>query len=58
MLAKLAAPGMCNPDDAVPVIDGRAPAEAVDRDTRNQAQRHHDALQTGLRALLMSKTLA
>jgi hypothetical protein len=57
VLAKLGAPGMCNPDDEVPVLDGRAPAEAVDRDTRTQAQRNHDGLQAALRAVLRSKTL-
>lgn len=57
VLAKLAAPGMCNPADDAPVIDGRAPAAAVDRDTRTAPQRNHDALNTALRALLMSKTL-
>ncbi|WP_155772094.1 HNH endonuclease signature motif containing protein, partial [Mycobacterium asiaticum] len=57
VLAKLAAPGMCNPADDAPVIDGRAPAQAVDRDTRTAAQRNHDALNTALRALLTSKTL-
>ncbi|OBI97765.1 HNH endonuclease signature motif containing protein [Mycobacterium asiaticum] len=57
VLAKLAAPGMCNPADDAPVIDGRATAEAVDRDNRTAAQRNHDALNTALRALLMSKTL-
>ena len=57
VVAKLGAPGMCNPDDDSPVIDGRAPAEAVDRDTRSPAQRTHDALQTGLRTLLRSGKL-
>ncbi|MDP7733612.1 HNH endonuclease signature motif containing protein [Mycobacterium paragordonae] len=57
VIAKLAAPGMCNPDDPTPVIDGRAPAEAVDRDTRTPAQRTHDALQTALRTLLKSGKL-
>ncbi|GAB3001436.1 HNH endonuclease signature motif containing protein [Mycobacterium bourgelatii] len=57
VLAKLAAPGMCNPADENPVIDGRASAEAVDRDSRNRAQRNHDAVQTALRVVLRSETL-
>lgn len=50
VLAKLGTPGMCNPDDPAPLIRGRAPAEAVDRDTRNQPQRNHDAIAAGLRS--------
>jgi hypothetical protein len=46
MLAKLAAPGMCNPDDEAPVLDGPAPEETARRDTRPEAQRNHDALNT------------
>jgi hypothetical protein len=57
VIAKLGAPGMCNPDDNTPVIDGRAPADAVDRDTRTAAQRNHDALNTALRTLLKSAKL-
>jgi hypothetical protein len=57
VLAKLAAPGMRNPDDQSPVVDGAAPEEAVARDTRSVAQRHHDGLLAGLRALLASGKL-
>lgn len=57
VLAKLGAPGMCNPDDASPIIEGRASEEAVGRDARNRDQRYHDALQTAARILLESKTL-
>ncbi|OBH90393.1 HNH endonuclease signature motif containing protein [Mycobacterium sp. E2989] len=56
-LAKLAAPGMCNPDDETPVVDGASPEEAVRRDTRTAAQRNHDGLNAALRALLASGTL-
>ena len=48
--AKLAAPGMCNPDDQTPVIDGAAGEEAVTRDQRSNAQRLHDGLNAALRA--------
>jgi Domain of unknown function (DUF222) len=36
--AKLAAPGMCNPDDQTPVTDGAADQDAVRRDARGNAQ--------------------
>jgi Domain of unknown function (DUF222) len=56
MLAKLAAPGVCNPDDETPVRD--APDEdAIRRDTRSQAQRNHDGFLAGLRGLLASGEL-
>ena len=51
VLAKLAAPGACNPDDDTPVIDQTPDQEAVTRDTRSQAQRNHDGILAGLRAL-------
>ncbi|WP_292975025.1 HNH endonuclease signature motif containing protein [Mycobacterium sp.] len=57
VLAKLAAPGMCNPDDATPVVDDDPSDSARRRDTRSEAQRNHDALLAGLRGLLMSGKL-
>ncbi|WP_156736968.1 DUF222 domain-containing protein, partial [Mycobacterium sp. E3298] len=51
MLAKLAAPGVCNPDDEIPVVDATPDEDAVRRDTRSTAQRHHDAFLAGLRGL-------
>ena len=57
VLAKLAAPGMCNPDDPTPTLDGPASEEAVQRDTRSPAQRNHDALIAALRAILASGKL-
>ncbi|WP_082962380.1 HNH endonuclease signature motif containing protein, partial [Mycobacterium sp. E342] len=57
VLAKLAAPGMCNPNDDTPCVDGAPSQDAIDRDTRNAAQRHHDGLLAGLRALLASGKL-
>ena len=56
-LAKLAAPGMCNPDDEMPCIDGTPGQEGIDRDSRTTAQRNHDGLLAGLRGLLMSGDL-
>ena len=57
LLAKLAAPGMCNPDDDTPVVDGAPSQEGIDRDSRSGAQRNHDALTAALRALLASGEL-
>ena len=55
--AKLAAPGMCNPDEQSPVIDAVAGEDAVRRDARSNAQRHHDGLTAALRAVLASGKL-
>ncbi|MGZ4530631.1 MAG: HNH endonuclease signature motif containing protein [Mycobacterium sp.] len=57
VLAKLAAPGVCNPDDETPVVDGPPTEEAVQRDTRSPAQRNHDGLNAALRATLASGKL-
>ena len=57
VLAKLAAPGMCNPEDDTPTVDGAPAEEAVQRDTRSVAQRNHDGLNAALRGLLASGNL-
>ncbi|OBI39225.1 13E12 repeat family protein, partial [Mycobacterium colombiense] len=57
VLAKLAAPGMANPDDDTPVVDGAPSEEAMHRDTRSAAQRNHDGLNAALRAILASGEL-
>ncbi|GAA4532085.1 HNH endonuclease signature motif containing protein [Mycobacterium paraffinicum] len=57
VLAKLAAPGMCNPFDDTPCVDGAPSQDAIDRDARSTAQRNHDALNAALRALLASGKL-
>ena len=44
MLAKLAAPGACNPEDETPVIDAAPDEDAVRRDSRSEAQRNHDVV--------------
>jgi hypothetical protein len=44
VLAKLAAPGMCNPEDDTPCVEGSPSEQAVGNDTRSCAQRNHDAL--------------
>ncbi|GBG37610.1 HNH endonuclease signature motif containing protein [Mycobacterium montefiorense] len=57
VLAKSATPGMCNPDDDVPVVDGEADQDAVRCDGRTNAQRNHDGINAALRALLASGKL-
>ncbi|QCH23024.1 hypothetical protein DSM43276_01270 [Mycobacteroides salmoniphilum] len=57
VFAKLAAPGMCNPVDQSPLVDGEPNPEAAEHDHRSGAQRHHDALRTCLRATLASGQL-
>ncbi|OJZ74276.1 hypothetical protein BRW65_10590, partial [Mycobacterium paraffinicum] len=57
VLAKLAAPGMCNPLDDTPCIDGAPSQDAIERDARSAAQRNHDALLAANRALLASGKL-
>src|ERR1700752_3912120 len=44
VLAKWAAPGMCNPDDDTPCVDGSPSQAQIDNDQRSPAQRNHDAL--------------
>ncbi|OMC26063.1 HNH endonuclease signature motif containing protein [Mycobacterium colombiense] len=56
VLAKLAAPGMCNPDDT-PIVDGAPSEAAVQHDTRTPGQRNHDGLNAALRAMLASGKL-
>ncbi|MGV0695106.1 HNH endonuclease signature motif containing protein [Mycobacterium paraintracellulare] len=55
--AKLGAPGMCNPLDDIPCVEGTPSQAAIDSDTRSKAQRGHDALLAGLRGLLASGEL-
>ncbi|OBJ00857.1 HNH endonuclease signature motif containing protein [Mycobacterium sp. 1465703.0] len=57
VLAKLAAPGMCNPLDDIPCVDGVPTQEAIEHDPRSAGQRNHDGLNAGLRALLASGEL-
>ncbi|MCW2733321.1 MAG: hypothetical protein JWR13_4137 [Mycobacterium sp.] len=44
LLAKFAAPGMCNPADDQPCVSGTPSQAQIDGDTRTLAQRQHDAL--------------
>ncbi len=57
VLAKLAAPGMCNPLDDTPCVDGAPTQHAIERDARSASQRNHDGLLAALRAVLTSGEL-
>ena len=57
VLAKLAAPGMGNPEDRRPCVDGAPSDDAVHGDTRSPGQRNHDALTAMGRAVLASGQL-
>jgi hypothetical protein len=57
VIAKWAAPGMCNPDDSTPCIDEEPPERRSQRDLRSQPQRNHDALKALGRAALASGKL-
>src|ERR1700731_5280110 len=58
MLAKLATPGACNPEDETPVVDATPGEDGDARDNRSKAQRNHDGLHAALRALFASGELA
>jgi hypothetical protein len=47
VLAKWAGPGMCNPDDQAPCVDGTPSQDHIDSDLRTRGQRNHDALTAG-----------
>lgn len=51
-LARFAAPGMCNPDDETPCVEGEPSEQATNRDLRGHAQRQHDALNALVRGQL------
>jgi len=52
VLARWAAPGMCNPDDPDPCTGGTPTQAQIDTDHRSAGQRNHDALTAMARALL------
>lgn len=52
ILAKLAAPGMCNSADEHPCVSGTPTSEQIERDDRRPDQRAHDALLAAARAVL------
>ncbi|MET4431267.1 HNH endonuclease signature motif containing protein [Mycolicibacterium sp. 624] len=57
ILAKWGKPGMCNPNDLTPTIDGEPTDAAIDSDDRTQYQRNHDALLAMGRNLLCTGQL-
>jgi Domain of unknown function (DUF222) len=57
VFAKLGAPGMCNPEDDNPCVDGDPSEEAERADMRSPAQRNHDALKAMGRSVLASGEL-
>jgi hypothetical protein len=57
VLAKWAAPGVCNPDDDSPCVDGTPSEQAIQTDARSCGQRNHDALKALGRAMLASGQL-
>lgn len=57
ILAKLAAPGMCNAADEHPCVDGAPTEDQIRTDDRTPAQRNHDALLATSRSVLASKKL-
>jgi len=57
VLAKWAAPGMCNPDDDTPTVTATPDQQFIDHDARSTAQRNHDALNAIVRSTLMSGEL-
>ena len=57
VLAKLAAPGMCNSADVEPYVGGTPSQSAIDNDTRSAGQRNHDAILTLARNALLSGEL-
>ena len=57
LMTKWAAPGMCNPADESPCVEGTPSQAQIDADTRSQAQRNHDALIAIGRSVLASGKL-
>jgi hypothetical protein len=57
VFAKLAAPGMCNPEDDTPCVEGSPSETSLGNDTRSSVQRNHDALNAAARGLLASGDL-
>ncbi len=57
ILAKYAAPGMCNPEDPEPCTSGTPSQAQIDNDHRSLAQRQHDAMIVVGRIALMSGEL-
>ena len=57
VLGKLAAPGICNPEDQSPRVNGEPDPDVAGRDQRSTPQRNHDALLAMCRSILTSGEL-
>ena len=57
VMSKWAAPGMFNPADRSPTVDGSPSEEAITADQRSRGQRNHDALNAMCRSVLASGEL-
>jgi hypothetical protein len=57
LFAKLAAPGMCNPNDENPCVTGQPDEDTIHADDRTLPQRQHDALTAICRNTLSSGEL-
>jgi hypothetical protein len=57
LFAKLAAPGMCNPNDENPCVNGQPDQATIGADDRTLTQRQHDALTAICRNTLTSGKL-
>src|SRR5690348_9163859 len=57
IFAKWAGPGMCNPDDEKPCVEGTPSRNQIQTDQRSPAQRNHDALKAMGRSVLSSGEL-
>lgn len=57
VLGKLAAPGMCNPEDQSPRVDGDPDPQFATGDRRSTPQRHHDAVLAMCRSVLAAGDL-
>jgi hypothetical protein len=57
VMAVWGAPGMCNPDQDTPIVDGEPDQASINSDYRTLAQRHHDAMAAMGQALLASGEL-
>src|SRR5271163_5251457 len=51
-IARFAAPGVCNPNDQAPCVDGEPSMDAAGSDSRTPGQRQHDALNALVRGQL------
>ena len=56
LMEKNAAPGMCNPADETPCLEGEPSEEQIRNDTRTAGKRNHDALLALCKRMLTTAT--